>query len=78
MLFVNIPVLDFTGCLFIISLSAGSKASASAGSESVTRFIHKMCIGNKGSIKPIVIPNLFAKYGVNNIAKIVPQLLQHY
>ena len=67
--FVNIPELAFTGFLFITSLFAGSNASAKAGNESVTKFIHNMCIGSSGSINPIGIPNFVAKNGVSKIAK---------
>ena len=40
--FVNIPFPVFKGLLSIIFLFAGSNARANAGSESVTKFIHKM------------------------------------
>ena len=66
--FVNIPVFAFIGFLFIISLLAGSNASANAGSESVTKFTHNMCIGRSGSIRLIGILNCEAKKGVINIA----------
>ena len=49
---------------------AGSNASASAGSESVTKFIHNMCIGsNISKCVMSVIPNQLANNGVNNVAK---------
>ena len=40
--FVNIPLSFSIGFLFITSLLAGSNAKASAGRESVTRFIHRI------------------------------------
>ena len=44
--FVNTPFPGLFGFLFIMSLFAGSNANAKAGSESVTKFIHNMCIGS--------------------------------
>ena len=44
--FVNTPFFVSLGFLFIMSAFAGSNASASAGKESVTRFIHKIWIGS--------------------------------
>ena len=53
-----------------MSLFAGSNASAKAGNESVTRFIHNMWIGNNISNPFIsVIPNHLLNNGVNNVAK---------
>ena len=49
--------------------SAGSKASANAGNESVTKLIHNMCIGSNGSIRFIGMLNFCANSGVINIAK---------
>ena len=81
--FVNIPFV-FNGFFFIIPFSAGSTANAKAGNESVTKFIHNICTGNKTSNSLIysdVIPNLLANTGVNNIAKnnttISPTLLDN-
>lgn len=44
--FVNTPFFMSLDFLFIMSAFAGSNASASAGKESVTRFIHKIWIGS--------------------------------
>ena len=65
-----------------MSLFAGSNANAKAGKESVTRFIHNMCIGNSISKCAIsVIPNQFANNGVHSVAKnsttISPTLLDN-
>ena len=58
---------------------AGSNASASAGSESVTKFIHNMCIGsNISKCVMSVIPNQLANNGVNNVAKNKTLFLQYY
>ena len=40
-------------CRFIISGSTGSTPKAKAGNPSVTRFTQRICIGSKGSGKPI-------------------------
>ena len=75
----NMPFSLF-GFFFIISSSAGSTASANAGSESVTKLIHNICIGNKGSIKLMSIPNVLLKNGVisihTNNKTISPMLLE--
>ena len=52
-----------------MSLFAGSNASANAGNESVTKFIHNMCIGNNISKWFIsAIPNHLLISGVNSVA----------
>ena len=56
------------GFLSITSFCGGSTANARAGSESVTKFIHNMCIGSNGTIKLISIPNKFPNNGVIKIA----------
>ena len=68
--FVNTPFPGFAGFLFIIPSFAGSNASAKAGKESVTKFIHNMWIGsNISKWTTSVIPNHFAKNGVSKVAK---------
>ena len=51
-----------------MSFSAGSTASANAGNESVTKFIHNIWIGNNGVIKFTSMLNHLLKSGVIKIA----------
>lgn len=53
-------VPDFTGFSFIMFLLAGSTPNAKAGSESVAKFIHKMCIARIGGSQ-------FNKVAINNV-----------
>ncbi|MNT24613.1 hypothetical protein D3C72_1600960 [compost metagenome] len=67
---MKIPPVVFKGFLCIIPLLAGSKASANAGNESVTKLIHNIWIGSRISIKVTSVTlNIDAICDANIVAK---------